>query len=184
MSAWRSLFFLTLFCLFSGFIFLLVQRKWIIIQLPFGNCTVLGADNQPIAEKISVNVHFYNEEAWHKQEVILVCNAQDKQIKLRQLVKQWLAVLQEKQIIPAHIILESAVVSSTGADAYISFDRGVFTPQAAIIEKWMIIESLLRTLVTASLSLQTVQFFVHHKPMHDEQIEISHAIPVQAFLSN
>lgn len=184
MSAWRNLFFLTLFCLFSGFIFLLIQRKWIIIQLPFGNCSIIGAENLPIAEKIVSNVHFNCAGEWQRQEVFLICSSQDKPAKLRQLVKNWLIIMQEKQLIPAHIIVESAVISSTGADAYLSFDRNIFMPQMSILEKWMVIESLLRTLVDASLSLQAVQLFVHHKPMHDEHIELSQPLAVQQFITD
>ena len=178
----RYLFYLSLLFLCVGFIFFMIQRKWIIIQLPFGQTSLQNSDEQT-AEKIVAKIYFYQDSKWRNEEVVLIGANKDKATKVKQLVKNWLSILKEEHIVPLYVNLESVALSSTGADVYLSFDRNIFHPNVVIIKKWMIIEGLLKTLVDASLSLQTIQFFVHHKPMEDEHIDFMQPLPVQQFLA-
>ena len=145
--------------------------------------TVAPQTSESATSKKLVKLFYWKKGAWHHEEVPVVWNEQNVTQTLEQLVKQWLSILTDEHLAPQHCTLESIAVSSPGNEAYFAFDRSFLLPELSIIKKWYVIEGLFKTIHHAGLTIHSIMFLVHDRPMTDEHIEFSQPIPAQQRLS-
>jgi len=131
--------------------------------------------------KKTVTLYFWQHEKWHSESVELVWS-DNKAETIEHLVTNWLALLEENNITHKKITLQSALLSPSTLDAYLSFDRSPFAPQATTHEKLMLIEGLLKTLRSNNIKLQGVRFLVNHNPLNDNHLDFSKEWPIIGFL--
>ncbi|MFA5306400.1 MAG: hypothetical protein WC365_03040 [Candidatus Babeliales bacterium] len=166
-------------CSVAGIIFFLIQRNWLIIQFTYTQPAATQQNPHNVTSKKNIRIFYKNKGGWHHEEASIVWNEHNQEQALGQLIKQWLMTLAGEQLIPRNCILESVVFSSSGNEAFVSFDRSFLLSEQSILKKWYVIEGLFKTIHHAGISLTSLMFLVHDQPMTDDHIEFSQPIPAQ-----
>lgn len=168
-----------LFCLCAGIIWFGYRQQWIIIQMP-ASCMLLPYHK---AQEQSITLHYWNDGAWHKETQSLL--ASDVPARMLQIIlANWLTQMHDENIMRKKITLQSALIDSEHAIAYLSFDRSPLDKEWSIYEKWMCIEGILKTIAHAKLGIQSVYFLVKHHQLTDPHLDFSHAWPCSGYIKN
>jgi hypothetical protein len=85
------------------------------------------------------------------------------------------------KIILKKTTLQSALVTSSRI-IYLSFDHNVLNKEETVFKKWMLIEGLLKTILSSNISITHVQFLVQHQQLHDAHLDFSVPWPVHGFM--
>lgn len=166
----------------AGICYFAYLHQWIIIQLP-GQVT--ATETTLAANVIKKNVSIYYWHQGHtKSETTQLILSDDKSSTLRPIITSWLKVLDEAGCCAKKIAIETVMISPSGNEAYISFNRGLAEKNDSTYNSWMRIESLLKTIKSSDLNIQRVHFLVHHKPMSDAHLNFSQPWPIHGFLRN
>lgn len=168
-----------IFFLFGGILFCGFYNQWIIIQLP---TFTTKKNDASLINKKKVTLHFYHKDKW-KTETQEQLWTDTVSKNLVQVINSWLALLDEERIIPKKVSLESALISQAST-AYISCDHTFFSKEDSIFKKWMLIESLLKTIRENGIPIQDVQFLVHHQPLQDPHLDFSQPWQTIGFIRN
>lgn len=170
----------TIICLLSvliGAIFFIIQQELIIINYPR---TTFINNLSHTATKKNILLKFWHQDQWKEEQQILVWhNAIDKNIYY--LINSLFTLLHDEKIIHKNINIGSVLVSEPGQTAYISFNHNPFLKQQTIMQKWMLIESILKTILHNEISVKEVQFLIHHKPLLDPHLDFSKPWPISGF---
>lgn len=97
------------------------------------------------------------------------------------LVTNWLTVLDEEAVVDKPCLLQMLARMPSSQEFIVSFDRSLYTKESATYDKWMLTETLLKTLKSAGLPLQTVRLLVHHTPLDDDHLDFSCPWPGNGF---
>ncbi|HZW61067.1 MAG TPA: hypothetical protein VFF04_02480, partial [Candidatus Babeliales bacterium] len=97
-------------------------------------------------------------------------------------INSWLSLLDEEHIMDSKVMLQTAILSQSGQEAFLSFDRNPLPAECATFETWMWVEGLLKTIRENDIQLQSIRFLVHHEPLIDEHLDFSNSWPAQGFL--
>lgn len=157
-----------------------MQRNWLIIRFTFSPSRVARSvlDQRSNAPKI-IKLYYYKLDKWHQEETSIIWDKQNASLNLKQVIKQWVKVHQDEHLLSGHLTVESVALSSPGSEAYLSFDRTLFSPEWSILQKWRIIESLFKTIHQANFHIASISLLVHHQRMDDDQLDLSQPLPVQ-----
>lgn len=166
---------ISLLCLAVGIIYYCVYQGLLIIKLP----SSIKQDEYCAVQVSKKNVIIYYFSQGIKTESVSVMWSTDKSQALQTLVKSWLAVLDDAECMPKKFSLQTAMVS--GTDAYVSFSHSPFDKDESVYDKWMRIESLLKTIKVHNLGIAQVHFLVHHNPLNDPHLDFSRAWPISGF---
>lgn len=163
-----------------GVLYYALSHEWIIFRSPLG----LSSHNfahHPV-EKKQVTLFYWHHEQWkHEKQEILISQHHGK--NMYQLINAWLLLLDEEGIMYKKVTLQSALLSPTGHNAYLSFDRNPLAKEESAFDKWMWIEGLLKTVRENKIPLQHIQFLVHHQALHDQHLDFSKPWPIQGFMN-
>lgn len=173
----RAIVLITLICCTAGTIFFLIQRNWLIIHFTFDRPQKMF--NQQSSLPKALKIYYLKDEKWHHEEATIIWDENNAALNLKQVVRQWLKVLQDENLVLPHLALESAALSSPGSEAYLSFDHSLFAQEWSIMRKWQLLESLFKTLHQANFHISNLSLFVHNKPMDDDHLDLSEPLPVQ-----
>jgi len=178
----KSIFLISFMCALVGMLLYAFTKGWIIIHPPTSDNSISPdyQDNQTVAKK-KVTLFFWKDEKWHSETTELVWS-DAKADTLHYLLASWLKLLDEDDLMHKKISIESVLISPSGSDAYVSFDRYPFDSQATIHAKLMWIEGLLKTVAQNKISVQGIRFFVHHKTLQDAHLDFSKEWPITGFL--
>jgi hypothetical protein len=125
---------------------------------------------------------YYWAQGSFKHEAITIIDTDNKADMVRYIVTSWLTILEQScGILSKKVCLETVVLTSSH-DAYISFEHTIFTKNEPTYDKWMRVESLLKTIRSADMGINRVNLFVHHQPMADAHIDFSKGWPIYGFL--
>lgn len=160
----------------AAFLFFALYNQWIIFTVP--TCGAQESYTHAIAKK-NVTLTYFSNDKWHTETENLLWSSSQTE-SLTYLINTWLSLLDDAHITPKKIGLESALISGA-ATAYVSFDHTIFSKDDSIFKKWMLIEGLLKTINNAQLSLQHIQFLVHHQHMNDIHLDFSKPWPIAGF---
>lgn len=168
-------------CFYStiiGSLLLALQQEWIIIRLP----QIGHKPENSIKCKKGITLHYWHDHQWHteKQNLIWCDNTSDN---IFYLITNWLNTLDAEEITNKKITLQSALLSPSCSDVYLSFDRNPLEKNWSTFQKWMWIEGLLKTIRAQQIPIQNIYFLVQHKPIIDSHLDCSHAWPIGGFLS-
>jgi hypothetical protein len=169
--------FLSLCCFIGGLGFYAISKQWLIIHYPRQTQVV----RNETVEKKKVWLWYWHQEKWKSEQVDLIWSSH-KAKTIKYLIDSWLNLLDEEKITSKKVSLQTALLSPSEQDVYLSFDRNPFTKEQATIDKWFWIEGLLKTIRDNGISLQGVYFLVHHQPLHDYHLDFSNAWPALGFL--
>ena len=163
----------------TGMLFFAFYHHWIIIQLPWTTYSY-ESSNQKLGTKQTLTVYFF-DGAQQKSEPKELVWSDDEQMNLTYLVRSWLTILYEENITPRKILLITAIINPHTHEALISFDRSLFPKEFSLHTKYLLIESLLKTIHASSLSVTSVRFLAHHEPMLDQHLSFLTPWPITGF---
>jgi len=162
----------------TTFLLFAFSNNWIIIRLPQSHTKV--PDLQRISKK-RVTLWFWHHNRWQHENSELLWSA-NPSLNITQLMNGLLALFDEEQLLPKKTTLQSVTLNALGTCAFISFDRTPLDKQSSIHTKWMMIESIIKTIRENKIPIQSLQFLSHHQPMHDMHLDFSHPWPISGFL--
>lgn len=178
----KSIILISLMCALTGMLLYAFTKGWIIIHAPSAHNELSSEyhDNLAIAKK-KVTLSFWKDEKWHSETTELVwCDA--KADTLNYLIANWLKLLDEDDMMHKKISVQSVLLSPSGSDAYVSFDRYPFAQDATIRDKLMWIEGLLKTIRDNKIPVHGIRFLIHHKTLQDPHLDFSKEWPVAGFI--
>lgn len=166
-------------CFSIGLLVYAYHHSLLIIRWPWHQ--PLESSSYHHATKKTIALHYWHHGSWHteKNQLIITDNAAKA---LTYLINTWLTLLDEEKIMRKKIELQTALVSPTGHELFLSFDRTPFGPQQSTYEKWMWVEGLLKTIKAHTTSIDRVSILVRHKPLQDMHLDFSNAWPITGFL--
>lgn len=163
----------------AGLLFYGIYNDHIIIRLPSrGGRRVY---EQPVVKRKNAKFFYWHNGKFALEEKMILYSA-DPQFTLTELITHWLATLDQEYSLGKRVVLEELLLDKSGSEAFLSFNRAPFLPTQSTFEKLMWIESLLKTLKEAGLSVQKVHFFVKSKPLVDNHLDFNHAYPLSGYL--
>ena len=169
--------FLSAACFVIGIIFCAFYNQWLIIKLP---------SQQPIntistlVNKKTVILDYFHHDKWKTETQEHLWTESDAK-NLIQLINAWLTLLDEEHITPKKTTVQSVLISPSST-AYISFDHNILSKEDSIFKKWMVIESLLKTIRSNTIVIQNVQFLMHHQILNDAHLDFSSPWPLNGFM--
>lgn len=164
-----------------GIFFFFYQQEFIIIRFP--KRLNINSENSSKTIKKIVTLMYWHSNRWNSEKVEVIWS-NDKSKNVQQIINSWLTLLDEEKIMDKKASLQSAMLSLSENEIYLSFDRNLFSDENSTYEKLMLIESLLKTLRDNQIDIQKVRFLVHHQDMHDVHLDFSHFWPITGFLNN
>ena len=171
------------FCLGVGIVYYALQKRLIIIQLPsyVTNNSTQESSHAPSQKNLMI---YYWFQGSFKHEATTIIVSENKADMVHYLVTSWLTILEQSGSLTKNVGLEAVLLSSSGNDVYISFDRTIFAKNEPTFDKWMRAEGLLKTIHMAQLGIAQVHFFVHHQPLVDAHLDFSQPWPTYGFIES
>lgn len=163
-------------CLISGMFFWCYMQEIIIIRRPR-----LYAQHTPILRtKKEVSLFFWSRNRWNTEKIELVWY-QNQNSNIQQLLDSLLALMHEEQIMHKHTMIQTILSSPDARTVYVSFDRCPFAKEDITYHKWMLLESILKTIRENGISVDFIHFLIDHSPIHDLHIDFSKPWPISGF---
>lgn len=177
----KTLVLISLVCTLLGMLLYAFTNDWIIIQIPSSAQSFLAdyRANQTAAKK-KITLFFWKDEKWHHETIGMVWS-DVKTENIQYVIAHWLKLLDEDDMMHKKISIQSVLISPSGADAYVSFDRYPFAQDATIHEKLMWIEGILKTMRENKIPVQAIRFLVQHKPLQDPHLDFNNPWPIIGF---
>lgn len=172
-------------CLISfavGIFFYALHTELLIIKFA-GKAALLMPDQT--AKKQIIDLYYIKDEkdATWRSESLEVVMPVDKSAAIGLLLTRLFEVLLEEKIIPKKITLQDIMLDKSH-ELYISLQKYPFSKQSSTFDKWMTIESILKTLKANNMLVQSVRFLVDHQPMSDAQLDFSRGWPIDGFITS
>src|SRR5579863_805845 len=161
-----------------AFLFFAIYNQWILFCAPWSTQKITNTSS--VIQKKQVTHYYFHGDKWkmEKQELLWTENVEKN---IFQLINAWLILLDEEHITAKKIMVLSALISTAGC-VYLSFDHNILGKEETIFKKWMVIEGLLKTVLSNNIPIQQVQFLVQHQQLHDAHLDFSLPWPVHGFL--
>lgn len=175
---YRTLIIICVLSTFTGMLWYAFKQQWIIIQVP--PSLNFSSNTRTLERKITLS--FWQDEQWHTEAHNLMCPGTTAQT-LHAIVAGWITHIHDEGITHKKITLQSALIDTATATAYLSFDRSPLEKEWSTYTKWMLIEGLLKTVREADLSIQSIYFLVRHQPLIDPHLDFSHAWPCTGYVT-
>lgn len=169
--------FVTFLC---GILFFSYYYEFILFNPP--KVTTQQAKEMLRHEKKSVTIYFWHQDEWQKEDTEILWS-NDQATSAQYLIRSWLNLLDEEKITSKKISLQSALLSPSGNELYISFDCNPLEKEAEIYKKLMFVEGLLKTLKNNDLEFSFINLLVHHQPINDNHLDFNQSWPCQGFIS-
>ncbi len=170
-------------CLLIGALFFLFQRNWLMLQWPIRTAFFDGASiKKESISKRSVSLYWWKNEKFYHEDEIVIWHDNNGTDSIKHVVDRWLLrMVQEKILLPS-MIVDSVALSSDGQSAYLSFNQSFMWTEWSIMKKWMLIESLCKTLKSTDLSVKHLIFLVKQEIMEDIHLDFTYPWPIDGYL--
>ncbi len=180
----KRLFALSALLMVLGFVFLMLQRNWLIIHVaysPFAPGRSLAKTNSPAYQK-PITIDYYKNNGWVRQEATILWHEHDLALTLKHIAKQWLNVVQDAHLLRPNLAVTTVATSSNNTEGYITLDGPLFSKEMSIKNKWYIIESLCKTLRDNEIGIQSLTIMLNDHFMEDDHLDFSHPISLESRL--
>ncbi len=181
----KRLLLLSSLLLVGGFLFLMLQRNWLIVHVayfPFSPTSTADNMKSAPAYQKQITISYYKNGGLVREESIAMWHENDIAQTLKQVVKQWLNVLQDAHLLRPHLAVATVAVATGSGEAYVSFDSALFIKEMSIKSKWLIIESLCKTIRDNELALHALTLLNNDHPMDDDHLDFSHPLSLESRL--
>ena len=172
-------FLISIAMLLLGMLFYAFYNKLIIIRLPVRRGALFERRS---AFRKQIPLWHFTGTSFVKDDKELIFSA-NTQSTLQDIVASWLSYVDEEHGLPQKASVQAVMMDAQKNTCYISFNKSPFNENQSTFCKLMFLEGLLRTLKSSSIQLKKVQFLVHHKPLHDRDLDFSHAWTINGYTS-
>lgn len=172
-------FFLCIITTFIGMFFFALKHEFILIRLP-GSHNGLAPNALVTNNKKTVILFAKTGDTWHTEQQELIWT-NDVAENMRLLTMNWLMFNQEEHLAEKNVTVQSCALSTSEQEIYISFDRNPLPKEQPIIVKWLLIESLLKTIRENKIPLVSVHFLINHQPLQDPHLSFDLPWPINGF---
>lgn len=168
-----------------GFLFFAFYNNWVVLFLPSYNVETLSKSKSFKQERVGVELYYWNNRQWNKEKINLLWCQENNADNIKYLINGLLNLLEEEKITKDRVVtLQSVLISSSGQQAYLSFDKNPFdNNKNSTHDKFMFVEGILKTIRENNIKIQGVYFLVNHKIMQDYHLDFSNPWPINGFLS-
>jgi len=173
----RSLIITCSICLIAGLIFFAYMQEIIIIRRPL---LMTESRRTTSVSKKEVLLSFWHNNKWHHEKKELLWH-ENTGTNVQNLINNLLTLLEEEHIKHKKVLVQSALVAPSGRTAYVSFDRAPWAKEATTHNKWLFIESILKTVRDTVNELDAIHFLIDHKTWEDQHLDFSKAWPTNGF---
>lgn len=104
--------------------------------------------------------------------------------RITALLHGWLTGIDEEKLLPHECKLQSVAVSAGEKELFISFDQPFLSQEHALLTKWMVVESLLKTLRDNGITLPHIRFFVNYQVPFDYHLDFARPWPLDGLLTS
>jgi hypothetical protein len=164
----------------AGILFYSLKTEMLIVRWPHKK-----HEKQLLAEcareRKMVTLFYWLNDSWQTEKMSLIWDTQTSE-NIRTITNQWIALMGEEKLLKKSFRVESVLLSANEKEAYLSFNRSPFEKQRSAYEKWIFIESLLKTIRENKSSITHIHLLVHHEPLIDNDLDFSNAWPIEGFL--
>ncbi len=165
--------------LLLGILLYAFQYQWIIFRHVH---PLMHTQGEQIKTKRKCALHYWHNNRWNSESQELIWSSQLHE-NVMAIVSAWLSLLDTEQLLPKKVILQSATLTPTQQEVYLSFDRNIVPKEWSIHRKLMLLESLLKTIRSNGIALYGVYILVHHQPLIDPHLDFSQAWPLTGFIA-
>lgn len=158
-------------------------NSWIIIRLPTINTTCTTQEQINGSEKKAGTLFYWHNNSWKTERTDLIWTERPV-TNCTYLLNSWFTFLDEERIIDRKVSVQTAIISASGKEIYLSFDRSPFNPHNTTFEKWMLIEGVLKTLRENKITIPLIHFLEHHQPLRDNHLDFTNPWPIEGFIKN
>lgn len=159
---------------FIGALFFAYLQGWLIIRSPHNSLALKTDLSNNTVSKKKVKLFYWYNDSWHTEETELLWSDY-KADNIYYLINSLLSVMHEEEALNKKVSLETAMLSPNGAEAFLSFNRNPFRKDVPTFEKWMIIESILKTISENETNVKEIRFLVHHKPLSNYHLDFANS---------
>ena len=163
-----------------GTIFFAYQQQWIIFIFPQYTQKIDPTNLHQSVQRKNITLHFWKNKKWNHEQSTIIWSADQAQ-NIKFLCNSWFNLAEDENITDNDILLLSAIVT-TNNEAFISLNKFPFNKSDSTFSKLMFIESLLKTLRTNNISIQSIRFLIHHQPFDDDHLNFDVSWPISGFL--
>jgi len=150
-----------------GILLYSIQKNWIIFQFPLYSITHL---QDAASSKKIITLHWFSRDSWHKDTQTIVW--EQNQINCERVINAWLDNALQEELIMYDVHSESVALTSSN-EAIVSFDGSLFSGQASIYEKLMIIQGITHSVKDAIPEIQSIRFLLHQELYLDPHLDFS-----------
>lgn len=175
--------FLSIMAATGGILFFCLYNGWVTIAI-----STPGLHRPASLPLVPTPIKTVTLWYWHKQTLkqekkeLFWSNSSSR--NCAQLIEHWLNLLDEEGVVRKPCLLQSLSISPSNHELFISLDRTLYNPESSTYDKWMLTESLLKTLTQGEISFQSMRLLVHHGPLIDNHLDFSMPWPRDGFSLN
>jgi hypothetical protein len=172
--------FILLFCFLNGLLFFAFQKEWIIIRSPFSVSSTVSYSIDEHTEHKKITLFYWHQDTWKTENTEIIWR-KNMSHDLNALINAWFIIARQERYIKNIIHIQAVFITPSGQDGYLSCDQTFFDSQSSTYEKWMLIESLLKTIRNNGIILQNIYILSHFQPLQDHHLDFSRPWPLQGF---
>ncbi|HJM68611.1 MAG TPA: hypothetical protein QGF02_01575 [Candidatus Babeliales bacterium] len=159
------------------FFFYAYLNELFVLYIPSRNNYLSSTEKAFKITKKRITLYFYDGHGIRNEKnEILWSN--DMVENINYIMQQLLVLFYEEKVTRDKISLQSALISPSGKDLYLSFNKTLLNPESSIHTKMTIIETILNTLREAQDNNMNVHFLVNNQPMIDDHLDFEQPWPM------
>lgn len=162
-----------------GCLFFYYQESWIIITFPFTNNLQHSQIQQNITYKTITLYAWQNNKL--KQETTEIVYSDNIAQNIKQLLNSWLIFIEDEHLTDQENQAISVALSPSKQEAFICLNKNPFEKQWSTYQKFMWINSLLKTLKNNKIPISAVRLLVHHETLQDDHLNFDISWPITGF---
>jgi len=174
-----------------GILYYAWQEEWLIIHHPWWDQHKQTSSSSFSKKKVTIyawnaiNWHANNwySNNWIQEQIDTIWSETDEAENAKQLTQATLTLLFEEQLMKKKVYVDSILKTTSDTELIIVLDRNPFSKHMAIREKYMIIESILKTLRENTIKTAKIRFLVNHQALNDAHLDFSQSWPLEGFLT-
>lgn len=166
--------------LIIGMLFYSWYNELVILRIP--SKTSVAAIQKDLTVRKNTKLSYAYQGKFKSEEKELLHTANNPIKTLNSIITAWLTLLDEEELWPKKIALQSVLIDASGGDIFLSFDQSPFSPDQSTLTKLMWVEGLLKTIRESSLGIKAVRLLVQNKPLQDSQLDFTHSWPITGYL--
>ena len=162
--------------IFALFLYAYLTEAFVLYIPSYGTYLSIDEKAGKITKK-NVLLYFWDGHALHheREDIMWSHNPIDN---INHVIQQQLLLFYEEKITSDKMSLQTALLSPSGQDLYLSFNKTFFDKESSIHHKLMMIESILKTLRNIFPPSIQVHFLVNHLPLPDTHLDFSQPWPL------